>query len=118
MAEDSYIGSPDNPRTTAATAYITFIGWIVAYFLLYPGSKTGLSAFHLRQTLLIHIFSFVLKTVYSFNVPPVPAIDIAVVVLSIILFLLWLLGFVDAMNGRERSLPLIGRMARRLFRRI
>ena len=114
--EQPYIGSPDNPRTPAVVSYITFIGWLIARFALYKGSKTPFTAFHLRQSLLIHIISFLLNVAYSFiiyNTGMLSFYLIAMVVLG--LFLHWLIGLIDALNGRENPVPFIGSAAQNIF---
>jgi len=113
----TYIGSPDNPRTAALVSYITFIGWLLAYFLLYPSRRDAFTAFHLRQSLLIHILSFLLNVLFSFTLP-VQAMWPVAGVLGLILFIFWILGFWDAINGRERLLPVIGSLAQSWFRGI
>ena len=61
--EETYVGSPDNPKTAAIVCYITaYLVWFIAYFALYKNNKSAaFAAFHLRQTLLLHILSFVLE---------------------------------------------------------
>jgi uncharacterized membrane protein len=112
--ENTYIGSPDNPRTTAVVSYITFIGWLIAYFGLYPKNRTSHSSFHLRQSLLIHILSLLVKIFYSFSYASSTTL-VVTGVLTILVFILWLSGFVDALNGRQRPLPLIGSLSQKLF---
>jgi len=108
--ENEYIGSPDNPRTVAVVAYITFIGWLIARFALLPSNKSAFSQYHLRQALLIHILSLLLKVAYSF-IPWSFALLIIILVLSVILFVIWLVSFINALNGRQRPAPLIGHFA-------
>jgi len=112
---NTYIGSPDDRRTTAIVAYITFIGWLVSYFFLFPKDRSTLSAYHLRQSLLIHICSFLLKIAYSFTLGPGWLAFSVIVVLAVILFFIWLKSFMNAMNAKEIPAPFIGRAAERLF---
>ena len=111
----TFIGSPDNPRTVAFVCYITLIGWLIAYFALYPGNKTTLATFHLRQSLLINILAIALNVVFSFTLGVQLMWPIAGI-LGLLLFILWLMGFWDAINGRERMLPVIGPLAQQLFK--
>ena len=115
--EDAYIGSPDNPRTTAVVGYITLIGWLIAYFALFPSNKTRLSSFHLRQALLIHIFSFILNVLYSF-LPYSDAMVIIIAASGIALFILWLKALISALNGTTKPIPLIGSSAQSLFHKL
>lgn len=112
-----YIGSPDNSRTAAVVSYITFIGWLIAYFGLYPQRKIAHTSFHLRQSLLIHIVSFLIKIVYSFW-PFSTALLVVICILTTGLFILWFMGFWDALSGERKPVPLIGTIAQHLFRRI
>ncbi|MFD0796177.1 YtxH domain-containing protein [Maribacter chungangensis] len=50
---------PDNGKTVAIIAHITFIGWIVA-IVMNSSNKTEFGSFYIRQTLGIWIFMMVL----------------------------------------------------------
>lgn len=113
----AYIGSPDNPRTVAYVCYITFIGWLIAYFALYPNHKTKLAAFHLRQSLLINILALALNILFSFTLAAAFMWPVAGI-LGILLFICWIMGFWDAINGRKRLLPMIGPLSQNLFKGI
>jgi len=115
--DDPYIGSPDNPKTAAYLCYFTFIGWLIAYFALYRNKKTAYAGFHMRQSLLIHIISFILKVCYSFF-SGTTAGFIIVCILAAGLFIIWLMGFIDSLNDRQKSLPVIDNMAQNLFAKL
>ena len=118
--QQSPLGQTD-PKTVAIISYITFIGWLVAYFAMYSGNKSRLAGFHLRQTLFLHILSsatyFLLRPVLGLFV----FITGAKVFLSLIIivnigfFVLWLLGLISAINAEEKPMPLIGDAAQRIF---
>lgn len=116
--DEPFIGSPDNPRTAAIVAYITVFGWLISYFALYHKGRNPLAAFHLRQSLLIHIISFLLQVVFSFTISAERSVFFIVAALSVGLFILWLMGFLDALNGRAKAAPILGRLSQSLFRRI
>ena len=107
---DSYLGSPDDPRTAAYVCYITFVGWLIAYFALYRKGKTDFAGFHMRQSIMIHILSFALKALYSFYGGYVS------VIFFLLLIIIWLIGFLDAVNGRTKPVPVIGLLAQKVFR--
>jgi uncharacterized membrane protein len=112
--QETYLGSPDNPKTAGVVCYITFIGWLIAYFALYRNNKNRFAAFHIRQTLLLHILSFFLNILSLFALWGwIPYFIL--IALSVLLFILWLIGAFDAINGKERPVPLVGRAAQRLF---
>ncbi len=118
MADDAYIGSPDNPKTAGIVCYLTFIGWLIAYFALYGDPKTAFSAYHLRQTLLLHIITAIINIIIRFGLPADLLSFVLSTIAGIILFMLWLIGVVHAANGRMQPIPFIGRPAQKIFARI
>jgi len=115
--DQTFLGSPDNPKTAGIVCYITLIGWLIAYFALYKNNKNDFSAFHLRQTLLLHIIAFVLN-VLAFLALWHLFSGIIVTILAIALLILWLVGVFSAVNNKTTPLPLLGNMAQRMFRNI
>lgn len=83
------------PQTLAIVAYITLIGWIVA-LVINNNNKQPLVSFHLRQMLGLIIMSFV------------GIIPFVGWILSIAAFVLWILGFISAINGEEKPVPIVG----------
>lgn len=110
-----YLGSPDNPKTAGIVCYITIIGWLIAYFALYKHNKNDVAAFQIRQTLLLHILSFILNllSMLVFG-PKFPSIVIAL--LSLGLFILWLIGLYGAVKGEKKAVPIIGEWAQTVFK--
>ena len=111
---ETYLGSPDNPKTAAVVCYITLIGWFIAYFALYRNNKSALATVHLRQTLLLHLFAFILNVLSLFALWKRIPYSI-VVVLALALFILWLVGAFAAINEKEKPIPVIGEWAQKLF---
>ena len=114
---ESYLGSPDNPGTAGLVCYITPIGWLIAYFGLYRSNPVPFAAFHLRQTLLLHCFSLLVNTytmIAFLNALPQWMVMLPAVLLTV----LWLWGLLDAVNKGQHPVPLVGRWAQHLFRKI
>lgn len=111
ISRDSYIGSPDNPRTAAIIAYITIIGWLMAYYWLYPGHKSRMGILHIRQALFLHIFTFIINVIMYYLVTSLIVYGVVVVAL----FTLWAVGVMHAINGQEKLLPVIGPWSQKLF---
>ena len=114
---NAYLGSPDNPKTAGIVCYITLIGWLIAYFALYNKDRDSFSAYHLRQTLLLHIFMFILNILSFMSLWGWTA-SIVVTVLGIILFFMWLIGLFYAVNGKMKPVPLVGTWAQQLFKNL
>ena len=111
---EPYLGSPDNPRTAAFVCYITFIGWLIAYFALYRNNKTPLVAYHLRQTLLLHIISLAFQMFAAYT-NTFSLAGVVNIVIGLFIFCMWLVGLIGAVNGKEKPMPIIGEPAQRLF---
>jgi uncharacterized membrane protein len=113
MSEIQNSAGQYDPKTVAIVSYITPIGWLVAYFAMYSKEKSSLGGFHLKQTLLLYIIGFAINILmrmfwWTF-------LYWAVSLLSLGLFVLWLIGLIAAMNGEEKPIPLFGDAAQRMF---
>lgn len=89
-------------KTTGIVAYITWIGWIVAYC---AGDKEG-AKFHLNQALVIMIGQ-IIASVINF-IPYVGGI--VSTILSIFLFICWIMGLIYACQDQEKEVPLLGQI--------
>ena len=95
-------GGGMDPKITSIISYLTPVGWIVAYILNKP--KSGLANFHLRQALGLHLLFVACNMVFS-----IPILGWIIGVLGfILLFLLWALGILAALNGEEKPVPFLG----------
>ena len=91
-------------KVTGIVAYFTLIGWLVAYL---AGDKNG-AKFHLNQALVLAIAEIVLGVAGSIlGIIPIIGWLISTV-LSILLFICWVLGLVGAIKGEEKPVPVVG----------
>ncbi|MFD2034087.1 DUF4870 domain-containing protein [Belliella marina] len=99
--ETTYKESED--KTIAIIAYITFIGLIIA-FVLNAEKKNEFAKFHIKQML-----GLVLMAVVTSFIGLIPFIGwlIAFVVLFLELYM-WIVGLLNAINGRMKPLPILG----------
>ncbi|NHA07359.1 hypothetical protein G7092_26400 [Mucilaginibacter sp. HC2] len=115
------IPSKDDGKTAGIVSYFFIIGWLIAYFALYKDNKTAQASYQLRQTLLFHIASIVIYWAAS-------AIFAAIFfsggytigyslfwIIRVGLFVLWVIGFIGAINGESKPIPLIGERAQSMF---
>jgi len=91
-------------NTVAFVCYLTLIGFIVAIVINKDAKKNQLGNFHLRQMLGLWIAAVVLGVV---NVIPILG-QIVFILGFLFLFVLWVIGFMGALNRREKAVPLIG----------
>ena len=121
MEEFNTSGNQDNAKTASILSYFFILGWLIAYFGFYQNSKTSYSTYQMRQTLMFHIVSMVLHfglsiviglfwlstgffSLYSFSR-----------LLSLGLFIIWIIGLIGAINGEKKEIPLIGDWAQNVF---
>ena len=91
-------------KTTSIVAYLTWVGWLVAFL---AGDKEG-AKFWLNQSLVLILCDIALSIVLGVLafIPIIGALISAVVGIGMIVF--WVLGLIAAINQEEKPLPLIG----------
>ncbi len=113
--------SESEGKTAGIISYITIIGWLIAYFAMHKDKKTQIGSYQLRQTLLLHIISFVLgwggSILFGALVVSTGIFALAYLnwIISLGLFVLWIIGLIGAINGEKKPIPLIGEKAQSTF---
>ncbi|MGY3052192.1 putative membrane protein [Pedobacter sp. UYEF25] len=108
-------------KMAGIVSYLTIVGWLIAYFALHKDKETPLGRYQLRQTLLFHIVSMVVSwgagilfglLFFSVSV----TLSVALIrVVQLALLILWIIGFIGAVQGEQKPIPLIGLKAQTLF---
>lgn len=94
-------------KATEIIAYLSPIGFIVAFLL---GNQEE-SKFHLNQALVINILMLVVDVLEKLldGIPLVGwVIGLALAIAAFVLFILWLIGIIAAIQGQDKEIPLIG----------
>lgn len=87
-------------KVTGIIAYITWIGWLIAFL---AGDKEG-AKLHLNQALVIWL-GYIVAAVVSF----IPFIGgILALVLEVFLVVMFIMGLVSAIKEEDKELPIIG----------
>ncbi len=86
-------------KATGIVAYITWIGWLVAFF---AGDREG-AKFHLNQALVIALGEIVVAILGR-----IPIVNIVAGILGLFLFVCWIIGLIAACKEEEKEIPLIG----------
>jgi len=96
-------------KTISWVSYLTIIGWIIAY-VSYTNSntKSQQAAFHLRQSLGLITSGFALYAGFWMLVFIIPMLSFLISLVWIALVILWVLGFIGALNGEEKTVPVVG----------
>lgn len=79
-------------RATGVLAYITWVGWLIAFCI---GDREK-AKFHLNQSLVLLLFSLL---------SVIPCIGW---LWAIFIFVCWVIALLGAINGEEKEVPLIG----------
>lgn len=83
-------------KVTGIVAYLTWIGWVLALVL---GDREG-AKFHLNQALVLNLVGLVISILSRFAS--------ILGLLSLVVFVLWVMAFVGAIQGKEKAVPLLG----------
>lgn len=102
----------NNGKTIAMIAYLTLIGWIVA-FIMHNNNKTDFAAFHLRQMLGIIIVGIGLNVIGIFS-----GVEILFWICRVLAILLWVIGFMGAIQGEKKLVPIVGEHFQNWFKGI
>lgn len=97
-------------KTLAIVGYLTYIGTIIA-FILNNEKKNEFAAFHLRQAIGLGIIYFLVEILTAFS-----SHGILKFAFYIFLFVLWLIGFIGAINGEYKKVPILGDAFQRWFK--
>tara|TARA_R110002124_G_scaffold138576_6_gene302286 strand:+ start:234336 stop:234662 length:327 start_codon:yes stop_codon:yes gene_type:complete len=92
--------STDNGKTIGIIAYLSLIGWIIA-LVMHSSNKTAFGAFHIRQMLGIMVVTFLLSILAGFL-----GISIISWIVQIAVIVYWLLGFIGAVQGEMKLVPM------------
>ena len=98
-------------KTIAIVSYLTFIGTIIA-FVMNNEKKNSFASFHIRQMVGL-IFLQLVSWLASNYVNGFLGLAI-----SLFAFVLWIMGFIGAIQGEEKKVPLLGDQFQEWFKGI
>lgn len=89
-------------KTMAIISYITIFGTIIAY-IMNSSKKNSFASFHIRQMIGIFLLTLVNKYfIYDYLG------STSGWFFGIVIFALWLIGFVSVFNNEEKEIPVFG----------
>jgi uncharacterized membrane protein len=113
-------GIEDGGKTAGMVSYFFVIGWSIGYFGFHQPNKNSLSAFHLRQTLLMYLTY--LAFWFGLTLVPASAISTGVftvfylkILVTVVFLVFWLIGLNAATNAEEKPIPLFGHVAQKVL---
>jgi uncharacterized membrane protein len=121
MERKYLFGIEDGGRTAGMVSYFFVIGWSIGYFGFHQPNKNSLSAFHLRQTLLMYLTYLAIW--FGLTLMP-PAVIQSTGIFSVFFFkiivtgvflIFWVMGLNAATNAEEKPIPVFGHIAQRVL---
>lgn len=103
----------EDGKTIAIIAYITIFGLLIA-FIMNNDKKNSFAAYHLRQSLGLGATGLALSVI---NVIPILGWIVSILG-SIFLIVLWVIGLMGALNGKEKPVPILGEKYQEWFKNI
>lgn len=100
-------------KNIAIISYITFIGLIIA-FVMNNEKKESFATFHIRQSLGIALTGLALSVI---NIIPILGWIISVVGFFVLLYMN-IVGLLNAINSKEKVVPILGNKYKEWFKNI
>ncbi|HLV15631.1 MAG TPA: hypothetical protein VKY41_10650 [Xanthomarina sp.] len=90
-------------KNIAVIAYITVIGLIIA-FIMNNDKKEPFASFHIKQSLGLALTGFALGVI---GIIPIIGWLINIIGIFVLLYM-WIMGLINAINGTEKVVPILG----------
>lgn len=99
-------------KMIAIISYITVIGTLIA-FIMNQNKHNYFASFHIRQAIGIFLVGLIVNFLQRFS--DFGWLD---AILAIGVFILWIMGLISAIQGKEQTVPLLGDQFQEWFRNI
>jgi uncharacterized membrane protein len=97
------VSAVEGGKTMAIVAYLTLIG-LVAALVMNNEKKNTFARFHIRQSL-----GLMLTGLATSIISWIPFLGwIVGLIMFVVLVVMWIIGIMNAVNGKEKALPLLG----------
>lgn len=107
------MNTADKGKNTAIVAYMTIIGAVIAIFMNQEENKSDFASFHIRQALGLFLSFFILG--YFVGYANSWTVTFA---FYLFYFILWIYGFLGAVQQQKREIPLVGSFFQNIFKNL
>lgn len=99
-------------KNIATICYLTLIGTVIA-ILMNNDTKSEFASFHIRQALGIFLTFFLLGYFIGY-------FDSWMITSAfwVFIFALWIYGFIGALNGEKKEMPIVGKLFQNIFKNL
>ncbi len=103
-------------KTTSWVSYLWWIGWIISLVTSNSTNpKPSLVVFHLRQSFGLLVISTCFTILRTMTLFSFGSLYWVYTILSIGLFVLWIIGLIAAVQGEEKPVPVLGPLFQQWF---
>ena len=110
---EKQLSETNEGKNIAIIAYITIIGLIIA-FVMNNEKKDSFATYHIKQSLGLALTGLSLGVI---GMIPILGWIINIVGIFVLLYM-WILGLMNAINGKENSVPFLGEKYKEWFKNI
>lgn len=96
-------------KILAIISYFSILGWLISFFASNT-KRDKLVSYHLEQALGLAIISIILSVAFLFLANIVAVLSYVGLAINIVLFILFIIGVLNAAKEEEKPLPLIGNL--------
>lgn len=101
--QDKTLAQQTDGKNIAIIAYITIIGLIIAY-IMNNDKKDAFALYHIKQSTGLALTALALGMIGM-----IPILGWIINILGVfVLLYMWILGMMNAINGKESSVPILG----------
>lgn len=100
-------------KDIALIAYITIIGLLIA-FVMNNDKNYAFAKFHIRQSLGIFLTAIALSFI---NIIPVLGWLVSIIGFFVLLYM-WIKGLMNAINGKQEVVPILGEKYAEIFKNL
>ncbi len=93
-------------KTTGIVTYLTLIGWIIAFVT--RKEKTEYTSFHIRQMLGLIVINIAISVIAFAVGMAMPKMAMIFNILYLFPLVLWIIGFMGALNNEKKLVPVLG----------
>ncbi|MCF3108826.1 hypothetical protein LL912_08560 [Niabella sp. CC-SYL272] len=101
-------------KDLSVISYLTIFGWLYAY-IKGKEQPDRLLKYHLRQFLGLFLLSLVVNIAVGILTRLIPGISVLSYLSGIAFLILWIFGLLNAINGVEKNIPLVGKFFENKF---
>jgi len=104
MGTNEMVAVNEEAKRIAVISYITIVGMVIA-FLMNNEKKLGFASYHIRQSLGLCATGIALGVI---GIIPILGWIINIVGIFVLLYM-WVMAMINAVNGKEKPAPLLGK---------